>query len=232
MKLLYLTNSYLKEWKTRIESTNGRFVTLEGSAFYPAGGGQPCDFGKIICDGKEYSVMNVTKKDGIELDREGLHMGDEVECSLDWERRYRLMRMHTTAHILIAIMYDGNVLVTGNQLDTDKSRIDFSLDEMDRQKIEKCFESANEIAGKDLPVTFAFMKREQVLAQPHLAKLAAGLPDIDEFRILKIGHGADVIDEQADAGTHVRSTGEIGKIKLLSIENKGRNNRRIYFTVE
>ncbi|MBI2579841.1 MAG: alanyl-tRNA editing protein [Candidatus Aenigmarchaeota archaeon] len=231
MKNLYLADSYLREWTTKVENASGKSVTLSESAFYPAGGGQPCDFGTISCNGTEYIVSGVSKKEGIQVDREGLSAGDSVRCILDWERRYRLMRMHTAAHILIAVMYKDDVLVTGNQLDTEKSRIDFSLEEMNRQKIGKCFETANDIVKKDIPVTFTFMKREDVLMHKHLAKLAAGLPDIDEMRIVRIG-GGEMIDEQVDGGTHVRSTGEIGGIVLLSVENKGRSNRRVYYTIE
>ncbi|MBI2173416.1 MAG: alanyl-tRNA editing protein [Candidatus Aenigmarchaeota archaeon] len=233
MKNLYLIDSYLKEWTTKVESADGRFLTLRESAFYPAGGGQPCDKGVIACSGKAYRVSDVSKKNGIQLDEEGLHAGDSVQCALDWERRYMLMRMHTAAHILIAVMYrDGKVLVTGNQLDAEKSRIDFSLEEMDRQKIDECFGKANDIAKWNLPVTFAFMEREDAEKIPHLQKLAAGLPNIDELRILSIGEGSEMVDEQADGGTHVRSTAEIGEIKLLSVENKGRSNRRVYYKVE
>ena len=246
MKPLYLTDSYLIEWDAAVESVNGRHVTLEESAFYPAGGGQPCDFGKISCNGTSYNVVNVTKA-GIEVDKEGLKAGDNVRCSIDWQRRYSLMRMHTAAHMLIAAiceehsssrsqrsnaslqMYnEGKVLVTGNQLDVEKSRIDFSMEDMNRQKIDECFEKVNEFVRQDIPVTFTFMQRDEVLKHKHLAKLAAGLPDIQEFRILKIGD----VDEQADGGTHVMSTKEIGRIVLLSIENKGKLNRRVYYTVE
>src|SRR3989344_3294572 len=188
MKNLCLTDSYLREWTTRVESASGKFLALEESAFYPAGGGQPCDKGVIACSGKAYIVSDVSKKNGIQLDEEGLRAGDIVQCALDWERRYMLMRMHTAAHVLIAVIYrDGKVLVTGNQLDTEKSRIDFSLEEMDRQKLEECFEKANDIAKRNLPVTFAFMKRGDAEKIPHLQKLAAGLPNIDELRILRIG---------------------------------------------
>ncbi|MDI6720811.1 MAG: alanyl-tRNA editing protein [Candidatus Aenigmarchaeota archaeon] len=232
MEYLYLTDSYLKEWDAVVETVNGNFITLDKSAFYPAGGGQLCDKGKVICNVNEYDVVNVTKKDGIEISRKGLSVGDRVHCIVDWDRRYKLMRMHTAAHILIAVMYKYGTLVTGNQLDVDKSRIDFSLEVMDRQKINECFDRANEIVKKNLPVSFEFMKRDDVMKIPHLMKLAAGLPDMEEFRILRIGEVSDVIDEQADGGTHVAGTNEIGNIKLLSIENKGKNNRRVYYTVE
>ncbi|MCS7134472.1 MAG: alanyl-tRNA editing protein, partial [Candidatus Pacearchaeota archaeon] len=136
MKILYLEDSYLREWKTKVSEIffdgTKNFVILEESAFYPGGGGQPRDEGKIIrCeDNKEFKITNIEKKEEKifhETDQTGLRPGDEVKCFLDWEKRYRMMRMHTAAHILSGIIEEETgALISGNQLGFEKSRIDFT----------------------------------------------------------------------------------------------------------
>ncbi|MFH1105885.1 MAG: alanyl-tRNA editing protein AlaXM [Candidatus Aenigmatarchaeota archaeon] len=235
---LYLKDSYQKEFEAAVVSAEGNKVILDATAFYPASGGQPNDTGTIarISDSKEFKVVNVTKSQGDiihELDAEGLKTGDRAIGKIDWERRYALMKMHTSAHLLSEIFNrETGALITGNQLGIDKSRIDFSLENMDRQKISECFEKANEAAKQNLPVATKFMKREDAMRVPNITKLANVLPpSIDVLRIVEIGNGDKKFDVQADGGTHVANTSEIGRIELLDIENKGKNNRRVYYKV-
>ncbi len=231
---LYLKDSYQKEFEAAVVSAEGNKVILDATAFYPASGGQPNDTGTIVktADSKEFKVVNVTKSQGNiihELDAEGLQVGDRVIGKIDWERRYALMKMHTAAHLLSEIFNrETGALITGNQLGIEKSRIDFSLENMDRQKISECFEKANDAAKQNLMVTTKFMKREEAMRLPKITKLANVLPpNISELRIVAIGD----FDMQADGGTHVANTSEIGVITLLDIENKGKNNRRVYYKV-
>jgi Ser-tRNA(Ala) deacylase AlaX len=232
-ELLYMQDCYLKEFDAKVVSVTGLEVELDKTAFYPTGGGQPCDKGKIVFDGGEFLVEDVYKKEGKVLhkvDKEGIQAGASVHCIIDWERRYRLMRMHTAAHIISeAINKETGALITGNQLDVNVSRIDYSLEDFDRERIQHCIEIANEIAEKGLEIKIYFLKREDALKIPKITKLAKGLPPaIENVRIVEIGD----FDLQADGGTHVKNTREIGKIELVKMENKGKNNRRIYYAIK
>jgi len=232
-ELLYMHDCYLKEFDAKVLAVEELVIELDKTAFYPAGGGQPCDKGKIIFDGKEFLVEDVFKKEGKVLhkvDKQGLKVEANVHCIIDWERRYKLMRMHTAAHIISeAINKETGAFITGNQLDTDVSRIDYSLESFDREKIHKCIEIANEIVEKGLEIKIYFLKREEALRIPKITKLAKGLPPaIENIRIVEI----EGFDLQADGGTHVKNTKEVGKIELVKMENKGKNNRRLYYTLK
>ena len=159
----------------------------------------------------------------------GLKPGDGVRGSVDWERRHRLMRMHTAGHLLSSIFYRENCLITGNQIDPDRSRFDFNLEQFDRGRIEGFVNEANRIIAKDAPVKMYFVDRDEALKMPGLIKLAqAAPPSEDQLRIVEI----EGIDRQADGGLHVANLKEIGRIELLKLENKGKNNRRLYYDVK
>ena len=231
---LYMADSYLKEFEAVVESVkDGKFVVLSQTAFYPNGGGQPHDTGVMACNGEEYPVVFVGKFSGQishEVSKPGLKAGDKVACKVDWDRRYRHMRMHTAAHIIDAILYnEAGALCTGNQLGMDKSRIDFSLDALDRDKIQKYVDMSNEWVKKGIDVKIYTLPREEALKIPGVVKLASVMPpEVSELRIVEIPG----IDLQADGGTQVKNTSEIGNISLVSVENKGKNNRRMYFTLD
>ena len=234
---LYLKDSYLKEFEATVidvrEFEGNILIVLDRTAFYPIGGGQPYDTGRIINEeGEEYIVKEVYKYKGEifhVVDREGLRVGDKVKGIINWDRRYRLMRMHTAAHLISALMgNEEGVLITGNQLGVEKSRIDFNLETLDREKIRGYVEKANKLIEEGREVKTYFLPREEALKIPTISRLAKGLPgDLKEIRIVEI----EGIDKQADGGTHVKNIKEIGRIELLKIENKGRNNRRLYFTL-
>ena len=230
---LYMTDSYLKEFEATVESVkDDKFVVLSQTAFYPKGGGQEHDTGALLCNGEEYPVVFAGKFDGKishEVSKPGLKAGDKVIGKIDWDRRYRHMRMHTAAHIIDAILYnESGALCTGNQLGAEKSRIDFSLDVLDRDKIQQYVDMANEWVRKGIDVKIYTLPREEALKIPGVVKLAAVMPpEVKELRIVEIPG----IDLQADGGTQVKNTSEIGKISLVSVENKGKNNRRVYYTL-
>jgi len=238
MNALYMEDAYLKEFEARIGNVtkggeNKFFVTLDRTAFYPDSGGQPCDTGKFVKNGIEYPVVYVGKFSGKishEVSKEGLKEGDVVKGIIDWERRYKLMRMHTAAHIICEIFHrHSGALITGNQLGTDKSRIDFSLENFDRDKMTEYFQKANEIIAKDLNIRAYFLPREEAMKMEGITKLANVLPpNVRELRIVEI----EGFDMQADGGTHVKSLKEIGRINFVGAENKGKSNRRVYFTLE
>ncbi len=232
-ELLYLHDSYVREFTAVVVGVEGLDITLDVTAFYPSSGGQPCDTGIIhIIDGDaSFRVVDVKKKDWQILHRtetDGLSPGDRVACGIDWMRRYTLMRMHTAAHILSAVFNRDGTLITGNQLNVDKSRVDFNMENLDREKINRYVDIANGIIARGIPVETEFMKREDAMKIPGVVKLAHALPpEIPELRIVKIGG----IDAQADGGTHVKNTSEIGRIELIDAENKGKSNRRLYYRV-
>ncbi len=233
MHPLYMTDSYLKEFSAAVEQVDGKSIVLDNTAFYPQGGGVPNDLGTIEKDGEMHNVINVFKKDGKiwhEIDKDGLQVGDNINCKIDWERRYRLMKMHTAAHIIDAVLYKvTGALSTGNQLGLEKSRIDFSLETFDKEKIQKYIDAANEIISSAIDVKIYFLGREEAMKIPGIVKLANALPpQIDELRIVEI----PPVDIQADGGPQVANTKEIGKVVLLSVDNRGKNNRRIYFTLK
>ncbi|MBI3027666.1 alanyl-tRNA editing protein [Candidatus Woesearchaeota archaeon] len=231
---LYMDDSYLKEFEAAVESVkDDKYVVLDKTAFYPTGGGQPHDNGTIVCNGEEYPVVYVGKFSGQishEIAKPGLKVGDQVSGSINWERRYKFMRMHTAAHLLISIFNkESNVLITGNQIDEEKTRIDFNMENFDRNKIMSYIEQANQIIKQDLPVKNYYLPREEAMKIAGVVKLAAALPpNVDTLRIVEIPG----IDIQADGGTHVKSLSEIGTVELVKAENKGKDNRRVYYTVK
>jgi len=234
-KALYLDDSYLRECDAVVQSASGKEVILDQTIFYPRGGGQPCDTGKLVAaDGREFRITNVMKKESnivheLETENSGLKTGDRVHCAVDWERRYALMRMHTAAHVLSAMMHrELGVLITGNQLDTDRTRFDFNLPEFDRTKFDDVVKKTNDALSQDIQLRVYSLPREEAMKIPGIVKLAGALPpSISHLRIIEVP-GVDI---QADAGTHVKSLKEVGRLEILRFENKGKENRRIYFTI-
>jgi len=221
---------YLKEFDARVKAVDGQKVELDQTAFNPKGGGLVSDTGAI-----EGNRVTEAFKEGDQIFHvletlASFKVGDSVHGVLDWDRRYRIMRMHTSAHILSSMVNgETGALITGNQISPDESRVDFNLDDFDRSKLSYFIEKVNEAIGRSLEVKTFFMKREEALATPGLVKLANAMPpSVDVLRIVQIGD----VDVQADGGVHVRNTKEIGKVVGLRAENKGKSNRRMYFTVQ
>jgi Ser-tRNA(Ala) deacylase AlaX len=227
---LFWEDMYAKEFDAKVVSLVGEKLILDQTAFNPRGGGLVSDTGTI--DGVR---MVEAVKEGEEI----IHIvdgggtwtpGQAVHCVLDWEKRYRIMRMHTAAHILSAVVNsETGALITGNQISPDESRVDFNLESFDREKMSTYIDKVNKAVERRLEVTTYFMKREEALANPGFVKLANAMPpNLDVLRIVKIGD----IDTQADGGVHVRNTYEIGRVVGLKTDNKGKANRRLHFTVQ
>jgi misacylated tRNA(Ala) deacylase len=140
------------------------------------------------------------------------------------------MRMHTSAHILSDLAHRRTgALITGNQLGIDKTRIDFNLEDFNKEEFSNFVAEANSIMSEEHKVTISYMEREQALKMPSMVKLAKAIPPtIKELRIVKIGE----VDMQADGGTHVKNTKEVGKIEIVELKNKGKNNRRLYYKLK
>jgi misacylated tRNA(Ala) deacylase len=238
LNALYMDDCYLRDFEAAVKSVSqGKYVVLDRTAFYPNSGGQPNDTGRLtrISDGKVFKVVYAAKFGG-EISHEvenpdgaELSPGDKVKGEIDWERRYKLMRSHTAAHIISGIMNQKTgAMITGNQLGLDKSRIDFSLEDYDPSLMDDFIKEASGKAAAGAPVEISTVPREEAEQMEGVSKLAKGLPPaIKEVRIVDIVG----IDRQADGGTHVRNTSEIGEIKLVKCENKGKNNRRVYFAI-
>lgn len=229
-----MEDSYLRECDAVVVSVkDDKYVVLDQTVFYAKGGGQPYDTGCMVRGGDVFNVVFVGKFGGEvshEVDRAGLRVGDRVRCVLDWDRRYKLMRSHTAAHLFASMLCVGTgALVTGNQLEVDKVRFDFNLEKFDPQVLEEYVSKANALFRTDTPVKWYELPREEALKIPGVVKMAEAFPpEIPRLRIVEIVG----LDRQADGGTHVRNLKEVGQIELLKTENKGKNNRRIYFTLK
>ena len=237
-ELLYMTDSYLKEFEAKISavSEDGLKIYLNKTAFFPGGGGQPNDLGKILFDGKEFQVVKVGKdKDGRiyhQLDRPiQTEVGTAITGQIDWERRYMLMRYHTALHILCGLIWkEFGASVTGGNMYEDKARMDFNLADFSKERVTYIEERVNEEIKKGHEVRIEILPREEAFQIPDLIRTKINLlpPHIKEVRTVEIVG----LDLQADGGTHVKNTKEIGKVKIVETINKGKDNKRIVIKIE
>jgi len=192
VQALYLMDSYLRECDATVASVKDeRYIVLDQTIFYPKGGGQPCDTGRMVKDGQTFNIVFVGKFSGEishEVDQPGLGVGDRVHCILDWERRYRLMRSHTAAHVFASLLCNGTgALITGNQLEEDQVRFDFSLERFDRDVLEEYVAKANELFKREIAVRWYELPREEALKIPGIVKMAEAFPpDLPQLRIVEV----------------------------------------------
>ncbi|MCA1899805.1 MAG: alanyl-tRNA editing protein [Chloroflexi bacterium] len=237
-KLLYQTDSYLREFSATIVSADAesRGVTLDQTAFYPGGGGQPCDFGALTFAGETYPVEKV-KKQGDEV----LHFlggsqplpapGSAVGAALDWERRYQLMRTHTALHVLCGVVFrDYGAKVTGGDMEPLKGRMDFEFENMRGELVRAIEAAVNLEVQQAREVKVRILPREEAFQIPDLIRTKINLlPEgILHVRTVEIVG----LDLQADGGTHVKNAAEVGKIKVTDYKSKGAVNKRIYIELE
>jgi len=218
-KRLYWEDMYLREFDAEVASADGNRLVLDQTAFNPRGGGLVSDTGSLG-DSRVSEVVKEREEIFHVLESPGeLKPGEKVHGVLDWDKRFKIMRMHTTAHILSSVVNgETGALITGNQISPDESRVDFNLDDFDRTKMNYYIDKVNEAVGRELEVKTYFMKRKEALANPGFVKLANAMPpSVDVLRIVQIGD----VDTQADGGVHVGNTREIGKVVGLKAENKG-----------
>ncbi len=235
-ELLYQRNSYLRECEATVTHVNGSEIVLDKTVFNPRAGGLENDTGVLVKGGREYRVVKVYfDRETGELVHvvEGKHdlgVSDRVRAVIDWDRRYRIMRLHTAAHILSAIMYkDYNALITGGHIYPDYAYDDYSLEEYKPEIFQEAVRKANEIVKQGIEVKIYWLKREEALKIPGIVKLASRMPpEVEELRIVEIPG----IDIQADGGPHVKNTKEIGEIVFIKAQNKGKKKKRLYFTVK
>lgn len=231
-KLLYMDDSYIREFNATVTRVTENGIVLDQTAFYPKGGGLPGDTGSMTKDSEKY-IVDDTIKEGDEvvhhLAKVGLEVGDGVRCIVDWGRRYAMMRMHTGMHALASTFNRrAGALITGNQVNADRSRLDVNIDKFDRDLIEGAIAETNRELAKNANVKVYYLPREEALKMPGMVKLAeAAPPNVERLRIVEI----EGLDVQADGGPHVANTREIGELVLSKVENKGKSNRRIYFAL-
>ncbi len=230
---LFRGDAYLRTCDATVLRAGPEEIVLDRTVFYPLGGGQPGDTGTLTLPGGGETAITDTRKDRatgehrhIPADGAALPAaGDRVACTIDWERRYRHMRVHTAMHLMCAAI-DGDV--TGGQVGDGKGRLDFDLPDtsLDKTAIEAAL---NELIAADLPVGAEWIADAELAARPDLVRTLSVKPPMGAgtVRLLRIGDAANTVDLQPCGGTHVARTGEIGPVAIGKIENKGRRNRRV-----
>ncbi len=228
-KLLFLDDSYLREFRATVVESVEDGVVLDRTAFYAGGGGQPCDTGVIACRGHDYQVSAVGRRDGRlvhSLDAQGPGPGDEVTGTIDWDRRFLLMRTHTALHILCGVVWrDYGAKVTGGDMRPGEARMDFELEQMSAKFAEEIEEKVNAEVAAARDVMVGNLAREEADQNPDLIRTKINLlpANIRQVRTIDI-RGLDL---QADGGTHVANTQEVGAIRVVGHESKGRINKRL-----
>lgn len=236
-ELLYQTDSYLQAFDAMVVALDleNHAVILDRSAFYPGGGGQPCDFGYLEKEGMRYEVTRV-KKIGdqvlhiLQNDQSLPDIGSAIHGQLAWERRYQLMRTHTAMHILCGVIYrDYGASVTGGDMDPLQGRMDFEFETMQRELVDKIQSAVNREVLNALPVRVDILPRERAFQIPDLIRTKINLlPEgILQVRVVELVG----LDLQADGGTHVRNTSEVGQMRIVDYKSKGKINKRIYVEV-
>lgn len=237
-ELLYHTDAYLQEFNASVTSVlePERALILDRTAFYPGGGGQPCDLGSLTIDGSVYEV-NKVRKQGDDV----LHFlggdgplpapGAASYGTLDWTRRYQLMRSHTALHVLCGTVFrDYGAQVTGGDMDPLKGRMDFEFATMRGELVREIEAAVNKEVQMGREIRVKILPREEAFQIPDLIRTKINLlPEgISQVRTVEIVG----LDLQADGGTHVRNTSEVGRIRVVDYKSKGAINKRIYIEIE
>ena len=232
---LYLRDSYLREFDATVVGVADKGVVLDRTAFYPGGGGQPPDSGVLRAGGREWRVRKLSRSggklvheiEGGDFPREG----EAVHGEIDWERRYELMRTHTALHILCGVVWrDYGALVTGGNMEPLTARMDFELESMSADFAREVERAINKEVAAERPVHVAVHPREEALTIPDLIRTKVNLipESVQQIRTIDI----EGLDLQADRGLHVHNTREVGTIKVVKHESKGRINKRLRIRVE
>jgi len=225
---LFWQDAYLREFEAKVLEIRGKEIILDKTVFYARSGGQPGDTGELngikVLDtyyDAEKNIVHLLEKDP------DFKINDLVKGKIDWERRHKIMRLHTAAHIISAVLIKEfkNVKFTGSQIYEDRVRMDFNLEKLDDEIVRFIESGANQIVENDLPVFSKIISKDELEAHPELKRLMdeSRYERFDILRVVGIGD----VDLQLDGGLHVKSTKEVGKIKIIKRENKGKSNRRI-----
>lgn len=232
-EMLYQTDAYKREFEavvTGADAAQGS-VTLDQTAFYPGGGGQPCDFGWLHADGQTCRVKEVKRGHHHIIEGELPAVGTLVRGELDWDRRYKLMRTHTAMHILCGVVWrDYGASVTGGNMEPLNGRMDFEFERMEKDLITEIEARINAEVVLAHPLRVQILPRAEAFAIPDLIRTKINLlPEGIEFvRTVEIVD----LDLQADGGTHVANTQEVGHLRISDYKSKGGINKRIYLSIE
>ena len=230
---LYLADADLRIFDATVQTVNDDLVELDKTAFYVTGGGQPHDTGILRWNNTEALVVDVRTVEGRvwhQIQGEIPNVGSGVTGIVDDERRHQLMRTHTAMHILCGVMWQRwQRVVTGGNMDTLSGRMDFELDEFPPGFAEQIQELCNEEVAANRPVAVSFLPRSEAVLDRDLIRTKVNLiPEaVEEIRVVDIVG----LDKQADGGTHVASTGEVGRIEITKTESKGKGFKRVRFVL-
>jgi len=240
LQLCY-SDAYAREVEARVvavEAGEPPLVVLDSTVFYPGGGGQPSDRGTLLrsSDGRTWTVRAARRSGGeivheLEVDMESPRVGDRLRVDLDWARRHALMRTHTALHALCGVVWrDYGALVTGGNMEPGTGRMDFEFERMSGELVDEIEAKVNAELARAREVRVAVLPRAAAFAIPDLIRTKVNLlPEgIEEIRTIEIVG----LDLQADGGTHVANTAEVGRIRVTGYESKGRINKRIRIAVE
>lgn len=228
-EVLYYQDAYIQDFQASITAVSEHGVALNRTAFFPGGGGQPYDTGELQAGGQTWPVLRVRKAGGeiwhaVEGEAPALAM--DAKGVLDWARRYQLMRVHTAMHILCGVIWrDYGASVTGGNMEPLKGRMDFEFETMQRELVQEIEKKINVEVEAARELKTAILPREEAFQIPDLIRTKINLlPEaIKEVRVVEI----DGLDLQADGGTHVANTQEVGTIRIVDYKSKGRINKRL-----
>lgn len=233
-ELLYLEDAYVRQFEARVADQLDGGLILDRTAFYPGGGGQPYDLGTLSAAGRAWQVSKVKRISGKVVhfvESEAPDLGTALVGSLDWRRRYQLMRTHTALHILCGVVWrDYKSSVTGGNMEPLKGRMDFEFETMRQELVAEIEAAVNREVDAARDVVVRTLPREEAFEIPDLIRtkinlLPAGIQEVRTIEIVGL-------DLQADGGTHVRNTAEVGPIKVTDYKSKGKINKRIYIELE
>ena len=236
-ELLFQTDAYCQEFDARVSAVEGNAVALDRTAFYPAGGGQPNDVGTLSRGDRAWVVTKVRKQgnavwhDLAGGDASPPAVGATVHGAIDWDRRYKLMRTHTAMHVLCGVIWrDYGASVTGGNMEPLRGRMDFEFETMRADLVKEIEHKINVEVAKARPTRVRILPREEAFQIPDLIRTKINLlpEDISEVRTVEI----EGLDLQADGGTHVANTSEIGRIRVVDYKSKGKINKRIEVAIE
>ena len=227
--LLFLRDAYLRSCDAHVVETADDAVALDRTVFYPTGGGQPHDTGTITAPDAEFAVTAVRKVGPLvwhTLEGAPPAAGTTVRCDLDWERRHQLMRTHTALHILCGVIWnEWSTAVTGGNMEPLKARMDFEFDPLPEGFADRVTDLVNQEIAADRPIEVSFLDRDTALADADLIRTKVNLIP-ESVKVIRV---IDIVglDKQADGGTHVATTAEVGRFEITKTESKGKGNKRV-----
>ena len=231
--LLYLADMMCREFPATVTGVEERAACLDRTALYPGGGGLPPDRGSLEHEGRALAVLAV-RRDGErvwhDLDGPPPPSGAAVTGRLDWPHRYGVMRHHTAIHVLCGVVYHlFGAVVTGGQIRSDRARIDFTLADLTRERVQQIEAEANRVIREGRTIKVYSVPREALATMDLVRTKQILIPEsVREVRIVEI----EGFDAQADGGTHVASTGECGRLRIVKTENKGKQNKRLEIALD